>query len=175
MDESSLLKQLANNCSNAFKQLYEKYHHNVFRVAFSLGLNQNEALELVQDVFVIVWERRALLMNVNSFEAYLIAITKNLSFKKLKKKAFEHANRIYFNAEQHSSIVQPELEIEIEEILDHSTAALNGLSPQQKEIFIMFTQENLHQKEIAEKLNISIRSVENQIYRAKKKIKEYLR
>jgi RNA polymerase sigma-70 factor (family 1) len=175
MDEKRILALLANSCSRTFKLLYDKYHHKVFKVAFNLGLDQNDALELVQDVFVTIWERRELFVNVNSLEAYIIAITKNITYKKMRKKAFEHANKVYFSDELNLLHIMPELEIETEEINSVTAKALEQLSPQQKTIFALYTQENLTQQQIADSLNISVRTVENLIYRAKKKLKEYLK
>lgn len=174
MDELFAIRQLSNGCKKSFQFLYDNYNQKVFKVAFSLGMRNAEAVELVQDVFIILWTKRKLLVNVNSFEAYLIAITKNLSYKMIRKKAFEHAHKTYFT-DEHFLIVEPDLDIEKEEIKNISRLAFNKLSAKQKEIFNLFTQENLSQQQIAEQLSLSVRTVEHQIYRAKKKIKQFLK
>lgn len=173
MTESTAIQQLSLNCKKSFRFLYDQYHAKVFKVAFSLGMDQEESLELVQDVFVTIWEKRRLMANVKSFEAYLIAVTKNTSFKKLRKKAHNHAHLTYFTPEN-SSVIAPKIQLEEDEVVLLSQAALNKLSPQQREIFELFAHENMSQQQIAEQMNISVRTVENQIYQAKKKLKAFL-
>lgn len=173
MNELNAIDQLSQGCQKSFRQLYDKYHYRVYHVGLSLGLNQNESLELVQDVFVIIWDKRKLLATVKSFEAYIVAITKNLTYKKLRSNAFEHGHTTYFKNE-YSSIILPQSSIENEEIQLISNHALKQLSPQQREIFTLYTQESLSQQQIATQMNLSIRTVEHQIYLSKKKLKSFI-
>jgi len=173
MIEKKMIFKLGNGCKKTFRIFYDQYSDQVFRMALKLGMNQKEAMEVTQDVFIVLWDRRDSLHNVKSLEAYIVAISKNITFKKIKKKAYDFANNVYFNSIQYKS-VQVETDLEREEIKLISEATINQLSAQQKEIFQLYTQESLSHKDIAAKLNLSTRTIENQIYRAKKKIKSFL-
>ena len=125
-------------------------------------------------VFLKVWEKRDEIDEQKSFKSYLYRITINKIFNELKhrvvKQKYEQ-HLLNFDQLTHET---PESSIQFQELNKKLELLLTKLPEQQRAIFIMSRWKGLSNAEIAEKLNLSIRTVENQIYRAAKFVKLHL-
>ncbi len=158
-----------------FKVLYELFSRKIFSVSVRFGLSHEEASEVVQDVFVKVWQYRHTLDENLSVNAYLFTITKNLLITRQKKQAYEIAYKKYLEKQDISSLLDTENVVVYSELEALTQSIIRKLPAQQREIFLLSKTKNLSHKEIADKLNVSLRTVENQVYRATKKIKDALK
>ena len=130
------------------------------------------AKDVVQEVFLQIWKNRESLEIKSSLEAYLKRATINRALNKIRsKKNFLDENELKDTASSQSSA---------QDILEHDDlhaalqAGLDSLPERCRLIFVMKRMEGFSQKEIAEKLNISPKTVENQMGIALKKLRESL-
>jgi RNA polymerase sigma-70 factor (ECF subfamily) len=175
LQENLLVVDLKNDNQEAFKVLFNRYNKKLYYFALSYLDDTSEAEEVVQSVFVSLWEKRSSLNETMSVRNFIYKSTVNACYNSLKKKAVR--NRYYENEliafdenidKSHDEIFYKDLKRQIDNIL-------TSLPPRQQEIFNLSRFEGLSHAEIATKLNISVRTVENQIYRALKIIKDNLK
>lgn len=169
------IRKLKTGSRVAFKIIYDCFSHKVYSIAVKFGLNREDANEVVQDVFIRLWNHRHTLNEHLSIKAYLFTITKNTLINRQKKAAYDIAYKKYLEKQDLNVFSDMENEILYSDFEQLAETFIDKLPAQQKEIFLLSKKENLPHKAIADKLNLSLRTVENQIYRATKKIKEELK
>lgn len=166
-----------------FEDIYLSYFSKMKHFAQEYVILEEDAENIVQDVFTELWEKREMLSMPINLIAYLFTTIKNKCLNHLRHKTIvnETANLLqeeYFltlrmNLNSLEAFDQNMFsEQDIEQII---TKALNTLSPKCKEIFIMSKIEGKKQKQIAAELNISINTVETQIGIAYKKLRVELK
>ena len=173
-DEMELLLKLIEGDSESFRRIYEFYQGRVYLFALRLTKSKTSAEEVVQEVFVKLWEKREKIKIEKNFSAYILTITKNLILDGLKKAAHDRtiSQKIYSNMQAMQNISVDKL-IEKELARLHKQA-IDRLSPQKKIVFMLSREEELSYEEIAEKLGISKNTVRNQMTDALKSIREFL-
>ena len=162
-EESNFLVALVGGDIGAFNYLYEKYHRTLYFFALKLSKNPHEAEELVQSVFVTVWETRQAIDPAKSFSAYLFSITRNRFYDMLRKRIIESCYVDYILYQDHQTMDNLEKQIEDSEIIGIIYQLLQQVPKRRQEIFRMSRDENLSYKEIAERLQISENTVDTQI------------
>ena len=161
--EADLLSALTAGDFKAFGMLYNKYHQALYSFVMWLSKNPHDAEELVQFVFVSVWEARQSIDPEKSFRAYLFSIARNRFFDMLRKRVNKNC---YIDYVLHQNMqVAPDLEQQIEgaEINQVINSLLQQLPARRQMIFRMSREENLSYKQIAKKLQISENTVDTQI------------
>lgn len=156
----------------AYNELYKLFSPKILNTCKKMYLNQQDAEGVVQEVFLKVWEKRIALDSTLSFNAYLLTIMRSLIFNQSKKQALEIAYQkynIHFLRKVDNST---EENVHFEEIKLFTNQAIASLPKGQKEVISLKFSEHLTSEEIAEKLHISKRTVENQLYKATKKLKK---
>jgi RNA polymerase sigma-70 factor (ECF subfamily) len=131
------------------------------------------AEDVVQEVFIKLWDKRDTLDGVNNIKSYLFQATKNssLNWLKSKKNQNESINDVNFT---HGSSNNIEEQIEFEETQNKITQALSLLPTKCKAVFLLSRNEDKTYKEIAEGLNISVKTVENHMGKALKILRSEL-
>jgi RNA polymerase sigma-70 factor (family 1) len=175
IDIPSLVIKLSDGDGDAFSLLYEYFKPKIFFTARKMCLCSEDAEEIVQEVFLIIWKNRENLKSDLSFNAYLLSILKSLIIKKSKKEARKMAYEVYAISNHDKKTIETERQIDFWEYERISFAEIEKLPKTQKEIFKLKNMENLCSGEIAEKLGISKRTVESHIYMATKTIRTILR
>lgn len=173
-DELELLRQLIAGDAESFRKIYEFYQGNIFLFALRLTKLKSEAEEVVQEVFVRLWEKRENIKVEKNFNAYLLTITRNLVLDRLKKAAYDETiqQKIYQNMQ---ALQNTTVDVLIEKELTRlHQQAIDRLSPQKKIVFRLSREEELTYEEIAERLGISKNTVRNQMADSLKSIREYL-
>lgn len=160
-----------------FEEIFHTYYERLARYAFTLTNSETKANDIVQSVFVKVWDKRDMLVVSDNFESYLYRATYNLSLNeirntKIKSQYIDHITRNSPGTDNtHNEIMEHELAEQIDKIM-------NGLPGQCKAIFQKSRLEGKKYKEIAEEMNLSVKTVETQIGRAlarfRKELKDYL-
>lgn len=159
----------------AFRMIYEAHSKSLYRFAFSYLKDSFEAEEIIQDVFLKVWEKREEVDNEKSFTSYLYRITVNKIFNELKHRVVKKKYEVYALKLDPESNHTPESSIQYKELNTKVEHLLTQLHEQQRRIFVMSRWKGLSNAEIAQDLSLSVRTVENQIYRASKFIKLHLK
>ena len=172
--DDKLVAKLRLGDEEAFEKLYKKFSRKVYCVARKMDLGHEDAEGIVQEAFLKIWRNRQNLDASLSFNAYLLTITKSLIIKAAKK-------RVQFNAYQnyaisYYSVASNETEdyVIFSDLNTVSSKVLDELPPKQKQVFMMKNFQHLPVELIAKQLQLSKRTVENQIYRANKVVKAKL-
>lgn len=181
MEEQILFSKLQQGDAGAFEWLYKKYHPKVYAFCKGILRDKDKAKDLAQECFVALWEYRTRISAPEAVVAYLFRTMKNLCAKQLRRDAL-HDNfsnlEMMALAELELSYYTPERnildDIYFEELNARYMEALDKLPKQCQTIFRMNRNEGLRSEEIAGILNLSVRTVENQLYRGLKQIKKRL-
>jgi len=167
-----LIVQLTKSNRLAFDQLFNLYSNRIYRFSRKLKLNHEEAEEVLQDTFLTLWERRTFLDPNKDFKAYLFKIAKSLIIKSFKRKALFFAYENYAKEEIVMQDSSTENLIHYYDLLEILEKEINRLPEARKEIFNLSRKDGLSTDEISQKLGLSRRTVENQIYRTLKLLKD---
>jgi len=171
-NESKLVHNLSKGNLLAFNTLYKFYSGRLYRFALGYLKSEEEAEELVQEVFTKIWEKRSDLKEELSFKSFLFTIAFNIIRKHFRTKAYlaNYLNtKISDDLDMHTSH-----KITYDSLYQYITNLVNQLPNRRKEIFIKSRLEGLSISEIAEKLKISHKTVENQLTQALKFIRTNL-
>ena len=157
--DAKLLSLLRVDDRKAFEMLYHKYSRKIYYAAYNLFRDKDVCEDLVQELFIDLWTKRGEL-NITSLEWYLKVAVKNRVLMYIRtQKATLDVSVIEILAEKHSADSQL-LQHDIARVLDTNVAQL----PERcRQIFKLSRIEYLSNKEIASRLNISIKTVENQM------------
>lgn len=169
-DDILLLKLIQGGNEQAFKYLFDTYFASLCRFAHVYISDVQDAEELILDLFVYIWEHRSEINVTLSFKAYLFQATRNRCLNYLRD------NRQMLRLEEVRDEIQDEdiSALEMEELQYLIMEAICSLPNKCQEVFQYSRHENLTNKEIAEKMQISVKTVEAQITKALKLIKNFL-
>lgn len=161
--DEALLEMLGLNYEWALKEIFSRYHLRLFRLAAGVLQDEDLAKDLVQDVFVDLWQRRQS-ANIRELAHYLTRAIKFQVLKQLRNgKLREHHLKMAQNVQFAN---QTEEALQFEELENSLQYAIDQLPPRCKEVFVLSRFENLSHKEIAARLHISTKTVEVQITKA---------
>ncbi len=159
-----------------FEQIFRKYHTPLFLYAYKFVLNEAVALDLVQDVFAVVWEKKKSKLDDEHLKAFLFHALRNACLNHLKHERIVHKHEeeqrsVFAGLELHHYESGEKSLIEKEGI-ERIYAAINSLSDIHREIIELSRLEGLKNKEIADRLNIPVRTVETRLFRALSELKQ---
>lgn len=176
MNEKETIVQLRDGDHEAFSLIYKTYWSQVYNFCRLYITSIEDSKEVVQQVFLKVWEARTLIKENENFKGFLFIITRNIIFNQSKKKFNENFYKLsVLNAfGQSNAEAQYEIEEEIaaEQLSDYINLLIDKLPPRQKEVFMLSRQSHLSYKEISIQLNISEKTVEHHIAKAMKFLRE---
>ena len=173
ISDKDLIVKLKKGNVSAFDSLFKKYSGKLYSFVLSYTGSHQKAEDITQEVFFKVWLNRSKLNPDLSFNAYIIVISRNMILNLFKKSA--QNNKYISHAMRHTSPANPtEDYIIFSELQHHSNLSVAKLPTRCKQIFMLSRQHGLSVKEIAEKLQISQSTVENQINKALKLIRKDL-
>ena len=168
------MTQIRNNDVGAYKYLFGFYYKELYFFARKFLGNKEVAEEIVQDVFIVIWENKNDLNITKSIKSYLYTSVKNRSINYLKSKI----NNIDFvgidEAVKESNVMPADKLLELSELDELIIEAVAMLPPGCKEMFHMSRNSEMTYQEIADTLAVSKETVKSQISEALKRIKTYL-
>ena len=174
--DKETVKRLVNGDIKAFDLLYGKFWSRTQQFVFNLVKIRSESEEIAQDVFVKLWENKQQIKKFSSFDSYLFSIAYNATLSQLRKKASEKKYLEYIKKIQiPEAAPTPDEEIDLEKLSSKIEVVINMMPPRQKEVFKLKHYQNYSYKQIAEKLNVSVNTVENHVSKAHKLLKEKLK
>ncbi|MBQ4913619.1 RNA polymerase sigma-70 factor [Maribacter sp. MMG018] len=171
-DNKVLIKCLQQNNKKAFSFLVDSYHHRLCVYANSLVNNSMLADDIVQNVFINVWEKRNMLNPDHSLKSFLYKSVynefidqyrKSQSLLRIEKKYIEHLNTIVAEDEESTK-----------KLIADVKNMMEDLPPKCKQVFMLSKKEGLTNIEISEHLEISVKAVEAQITRGFKILRKKL-
>lgn len=174
ISDADLILSLKEGDMKAFNKIFDRYGKRLYH--FSLGYLKSSANaeEIVQDVFLKIWSNREELSVQKSFESYLFTIAKNGILNTIRKSNSEQTYLNYAKLHPGKNILVDE-ELDFKELEKSYKQSIEMLSPRRKEIYLLSREQSLSNAEIAEKMNISIKTVENQMTSAISEIRKNLR
>ena len=166
---------MGKDIQNSFDRIYVMYYSRMLRFAKEYVVFEEDAENVVQDVFLLLWEKREVLDIRISLVSYLFSLVKNRSLDYLRHKvvAEEYKQELSFKL---MSLEQLNYTFSSEEEIEKVIAnAIDKLPERCREIFLKSRIEGMKYREIAEELNISANTVENNIAIALKKLRVELK
>lgn len=174
-NDTEALSAVSKGDLKAYRYLFDEHFSDLCNFLMVYLHNRELSEEIALDLFVYVWEKRSSLSINSSFRGFLFAAAKNRAvshFRKEQKRIFAP-----FQIEQ----VELQLPGESQHLLEHDelrqiiVAAVDSLPEKSRMIYRLAWEENLSQKEIAEKLGLSPKTVENHVGIALRKLRTYLK
>ena len=169
-NNNELLDLLSKSDELAFAEIYNRFWQKLFAIAYNRLKEIQTAEDIVHDVFISLWANREK-FTIELLENYLATAAKYMVLAKIKKKERE---RVYNNSNSHQV---PVFELPIESslyykyILEMVKSEVEKLPEKCRLIFKYSRNEGMPVKQIAKELNISPKTVENQLYKALKQLK----
>ena len=173
-NENDLLVQVSQGNEYAFRQLYDKYRNKIYSLGMHLTRSEMLSEEIVQDVFMKIWEKRDQLEGINYFNAWFRTVTRNTCSNYLRSLAMEKLVMNRYALQNNSETPSPENDVIAKEYQQIIDAAIRQLPPQQKKVYLLSRQGGKKQAEIAHELNISIYTVKEYMKLAQRSIRQYL-
>ena len=171
MDNQTLILALKNGSEEAFTSLYHKYCDKVYKFCRLYYTNDSTTEEVVQEVFIKLWDIRSYVNENENLEGLLFIITRNMIFSNSKKNFNETFYKMSILA-AYDKAYDIEEELHAKDLRIYIERLVNELPPRQKEVFYLSRHEQLSYKEIAERLDITPKTVERHINEALKYLKK---
>lgn len=163
MNERQELIAIAQGDMEAFERIFFIYQPRL--VYFLTGLIHNEELgrDMAQDIFLSLWENRSKLSQIESFSAYIFKIARYTIYNYYDHLSVQDKYATEYLLKHVSDFASEEEQLFAKELSEAIDKVVDGLSPQRKRIYIMSRKEGFSNDEIAEKLNLNKRTVENHL------------
>jgi RNA polymerase sigma-70 factor (family 1) len=168
---NNLQQRIGKNEECALEELYKAYGDRLFHFAFAIVHSRETAEEIIEDVFIKVWEKRSRIAVMENLIYYLFTVTKNIScnylrkYNRKKNVSLEELSLPYYYINS-----SPEDLFVTRETLQRINQAINELPPKCRIIFKLVKEDGLKYKEVATLLNLGTKTIENQMGIALKKL-----
>ncbi|RQO65931.1 RNA polymerase sigma-70 factor [Pedobacter sp. KBW06] len=174
LNESERITQLKEGNKRAFEDLYNRYKYRIAGNLLKLLKSEELAEEMLQDLFMRIWDNRSSLDPEKSFRAYLFRIAENMVvdyYRKIARdrKAFD---KMMSSGSEYYSHIEETIFSKERILLLHG--AINLLPPQRKHVFILCKLEGKSYKEVSELLGISPSTINDHLLKANRFLKQYL-
>ena len=175
-DQSNILEGLKLKDEKSFELLFKTHYESLVRFVYKYLNDIEESEEIVQDTFYTLWEKSETITIQSSIKSYLFQAARNKSLNSIKHR---NVKQKYADAVLNSdSEFSEDDSMEMDELQDKINEALEMLPPKCRQVFELSRFEEKKYREIAEELNISIKTVENHMGKAlgllRTSLKEYL-
>ncbi|WP_300598910.1 sigma-70 family RNA polymerase sigma factor [Niabella sp.] len=173
MISHELLKLVAAGDEKSFRVLFENYKRRFYAVALKMTVSEVIAEEMVQDIFIKIWQKRAELTQIENLDAYFFTTLYRQVYKHYKKLALDRKLlKLIAESPSFHNITEETLLLRESERLINE--AVTKLPQQQQKVFTLSRQDGFSREQIAEKLHISPNTVRNHLADATKFIRAYL-
>lgn len=172
-DDQDLLMHFWRDDRRGLEILFRSHYQGLYRFVFLITKNKPLAEDIVQEVFINLWRVRHGLQENTRFKPYLYRACKNLAFNKLKATQREQLTGDDFPEVPANQASVADI-LANKQLQTYIRGIIKNLPPKRKLIFIMSRDQQMSYKEIAEYLDISTKTVENQISAALRTIRQQL-
>lgn len=156
---------------NRFKEVFKEYYNPLCNFAASITSDRKMAQDVVQDVFTKLWDKRSELKINTSEKSYLFQAVKHRAFEILRKRKNESKLNVRDFEESYSREKDIEEQANKFMLKEFLYSSIRQLPPKCQEIFVLNKVNGLTYNEIADDLDISVKTVENQIGKAYRKLR----
>ncbi len=174
LEDEVYIEALNNDDYEAFDKLFRKYAERIY--AFSLGITKQAfvAEEITQIVFIKIWEKRHQIDQHLSFRSFLFSVTYHEIISWLRKDKSEKKKVETFVKNKSYSTNETEIRIEFKNLENIASQVINSFPEKRRQIFILSREGGFSNQEIADELNISVKTVESHMTSALKTLRERL-
>jgi RNA polymerase sigma-70 factor (ECF subfamily) len=172
--DAQLLEQVKGSDVEAFRRLFERYQPILFRQVFFQTCETDQAHDIVQQTFISVWEHRMSIRSHLSFLAYILRISRNLIYDAVKHQKIRDRIDVTLPPPAKSELDDPAEALHLAVLQEKITSIINDLPQKCREIFLLSRFEGKTNQEIADSLQLSVRTVEHQISNALKVLRKHL-
>lgn len=172
--DKQIIQRFKEGDATAFDAIYHNYSKKVLHFALGLVKDQDISRDLVQEVFVNLWEKRSRVDPSLNFDNYIFTIAYNSIRKYFRKKSIETKAIDHLLRNSPEIIESVDGTVIYNELLELANKTIENLPPKRKIVYKLSRQDGMKIKEIACKLNISTRTAENHLAKALKYLKEEL-
>lgn len=159
---------------SAFDTLFHKYSKRLYKFALSLLKNEEDSRDIVQEVFFKIWNKRSAIDSTKSFKSFLFSISYNLIVDQLRLRVKDVDYREYLIKHFENGGYTGQDKIDFDDIVTKVRLAVDELPERRRKIYILSREAGLTNREIAAKMGITIKTVENQITLALKHLRKRL-
>jgi len=177
MIASTRIKYLQNRIAEhedqyAYKELFTSLYSYLYHFAFSFVKSKQSAEEILSDVFIKIWEKRSELEKIINLKVYLYVATRNISLNYVEKQKRDATSNLdeFTSASIKSVYFDPEQLMVTAEMMNLIQKAIEDLPAKCKMVFKLVKEDGLKYREVAEIMEISTKTVENQLAIALRKI-----
>lgn len=174
MEDNEIVKRFKEGDVLSFDRLFNKYHKKVYYFALSYLKNKEDAEEIVQEVFLSIWRCREQINEYYAFNRYLFKITYNAICKSFRKQASNKKQAENLLKEMVLEDGSTNIEIEYNNLFETARSYIEKLPVRQKSVLLLSINEQFTNEQIAKKLNISKKTVDNHLTKAKAFLKKSL-
>ncbi|HSC38953.1 MAG TPA: RNA polymerase sigma-70 factor [Chitinophagaceae bacterium] len=174
LDNKKLLVKVAAGEEEAFRHLYDLFADKVYTMAVSYLKSPLDAQDVIQDVFLKVWEKRNALTEVNNIAAWLHVLTRNHLINLLQKKIPSRAGENTSLQDTPAEGQEPGQQLDIKEMSSLICAAVNGLPHRQQQVYRLSREQGMTLQQIAASLGLSYDTIREHMNYALKNIRFYL-
>jgi RNA polymerase sigma-70 factor (ECF subfamily) len=163
-DEQQMIAEIRQGRRDTFREVFDAHYESLCRYAFTLLKDMNDAEDVVQAVFVKIWEKREEVEIRFALRAYLYKTVYHQCLNHLEHRVVRQKHQLYGQQQMEKEVALPAAFADEMEV--HIANAVNTLPPQCKAVFMMSRYDELKHAEIADQLGISVNTVQNQISKA---------
>jgi RNA polymerase sigma-70 factor (family 1) len=157
-----------------FSEIFTEHEHRLYTLAFRLTKSDLYAKDIIQEVFLKLWECRESIHTINNIEAWLYRLTENKTIDFLRKAAADNRLKEAIWNKMQLIINEAEVSVAVKEYNQIIQKAISQLPPQRKLIYQLYKEEGLNYQQIADELHISKHTVKNHLFTAVRSVRNFL-
>lgn len=160
----------------AYEKIFDHFYNGLFNLAYTFVKDEQVSEEIVSNAFMAIWRQRERLLQINNLKLYLYVAVKNLSIRHCSKQRVPDEfdwNSLHLSGVADTAASPEDLLIS-KEVLSQLQRAVDSLPPKCRLIFKLVREDGLKYKEIAQLLDVSVKTVEAQMTIAGKRITQSL-
>ncbi len=169
LEDTELMERLRAGDDLALKVIYKKYWNQLYTSAFKMLQDQQACEDIIQDLFINLWNKREQIEIKASLKSYLFASVRYEVYRQVRHGSVRED--IFENIQDRLQTTSEYGNIEHRELLSYINSIVNNLSEKCKVVFKLSREEQLSHKEIATKLDISTKTVENHLNKALRQLR----
>ena len=174
-ETEEIIRRLKNEDKSAVDELFGYYYPRLYHFSKSILKIENDIDDILQEVFVKIWLNRHKIGNPETFNAYIFTITKNELLNLIRANIRDQAFRDKLFLRSVAEEYQQQSELEFDEIRSGIARIVERLPEKRQQVFVLSRTEGLSNKEIAQQLNISEKTVEDHITHAIRQIRNSIK
>lgn len=173
IEEVELMDRMRSGDATALKLIYNKYWNQLYSSAYNVLHDQQACEDIIQDIFINLWNRRDSIEIKVSLRSYLFASTRYEVYRQIRYSSVRED--IFENIHERLETPSEYGNIEYQELISQINSVVENLSEKCKIVYKLSREEQLSHKEIASQLNISTKTVENHLNKALRQLRISLR